>query len=230
MIWEGLLNSIKGSIDESAYENFKQTFDNLGQTYEQSVNLQQLPQSIEELNKLDPATKQALLEDLFQGEEVVDPTQDQELATLIQNRKKEFDNEKYEDFKSGWAIFLSNQQVQDEFIKTLKSAKYLTPTTKQYIRDFINRADITDDAKSRVNQALEEVSNSPVEELLSNMVTTLQENGIDTTGMITDLSKFMSDLANSSNIENFSYSPEMDSCKLLLLTILCTNQQRYIMI
>jgi len=42
------------------------------------------------------------------------------------------------------------------------------------------------------------------------MVSTLQENGVDTTGMVTDLASFMSDLANSNNIENFSYSPEID--------------------
>jgi hypothetical protein len=42
------------------------------------------------------------------------------------------------------------------------------------------------------------------------MKSTLQSVGIDTTGMITDLSKFMSDLANSANIENFSYSEQLD--------------------
>ena len=171
MIWEGLLKNIKNNIDEETYNSLKFDFDNLGVSYEQSLNIEQLPQSLEELNAMNPETKQRLIDDLGQGDEF-NPTTDQDLMTAIQNRKKEYDSQKYDEFKSGWTVFLSNQQVQDEFIKTLKSAKYLTPTTKQYIRDFINRSDITEDSKTKINQALEEVANSPVEELLSNMVST----------------------------------------------------------
>ena len=206
-IWDGLLKSIKGSISESDYNNLKQTFDNLGQTYEQSVNLEKLPQTIEELNALSPDVKQALLDDLQAEEE---PKEDKDLVTLINTRKQEYDSQKMEDSNTGWASFIADPLVQKEFINKLKEAKYLTPTTKQYIRDFINRADVTEETVKELNDTLNSISNSPIEELLTNMKATLQSVGIDTTGMITDLSKFMSDLANSANIENFSYSEQLD--------------------
>lgn len=206
-IWNGLLNSLEGSIPESDYNELRKTFESLGQDYEQSVNLEKLPQTIEELNALSPDVKQALLDDLQAEEE---PTQDKNLIALINTRKQEFNSQKLEEFNAGWAQFIANPLVQKEFINKLKEAKYLTPTTKQYIRDFINRADLTEETVKELNDTLNSISNSPIEELLSNMKTTLQSTGIDTTGMITDLSKFMSDLANSANIENFSYSEQLD--------------------
>lgn len=206
-IWNGLLNSLEGSIPESDYNELRKTFESLGQDYEQSVNLEKLPQTIEELNALSPDIKQSLLDDLQAEEE---PTEDKNLIALINTRKQEFKSQKWEEFNAGWAQFIANPLVQKEFINKLKEAKYLTPTTKQYIRDFINRADLTEETVKELNDTLNSISNSPIEELLSNMKATLQSVGIDTTGMITDLSKFMSDLANSANIENFSYSEQLD--------------------
>lgn len=208
-IWEGLLNSIKNSLDSNTYNNFQQNFDNIKKSYEDSLEIEKLPQTIEELNNLNPEIKQRIIEDLGQGEEF-DPTTDQDLMNAIQNRKIEYNNQKLEEFKSNWAIFLSNNLVQEEFIRLLNNTKYLTPTTKQYIKDFINKSDIIENNKARINQALEKISNSPVEELLSNMISTLQDKGIDTTGMIANLALLLNDLANSSNIENFSYSLQMD--------------------
>lgn len=208
-IWEGLLNSMKNSLDENTYNNFRQTFDNLRQSYEQSLNIKELPKSIEELNNLSPEVKQRIIEDLGQGEEF-DPSTDQDLMNAIQNRKTEFKNQKLEDFKSGWTIFLSNNLVQEEFIKLLENTKYLTPTTKQYLKDFISKSDIVESNKVKINDALNKVSNSPIEELLSNMISTLQEEGIDTTGMIANLASSLNDLANSSNIGEFSYTSQMD--------------------
>lgn len=206
-IWDGLLKSIKGSISEAEYNRLQGTFDSLGQSYKESVNLEKLPQTIEELNALSPDVKQALLDDLQAEEE---PKEDKDLVTLINTREQEFNSQKMEEFNAGWASFIADPLVQKEFINKLKEAKYLTPTTKQYIRDFINRADVTEETVKELNDTLNSISNSPIEELLSNMKATLQSVGIDTTGMITDLSKFMSDLANSANIENFSYSEQID--------------------
>lgn len=206
-IWDGLLKSIKGSISEADYNRLQGSFDSLAQTYEQSLNLEKLPQTIEELNALNPDVKQALLDDL-QAEE--DPKEDKDLLTLINTRLREFNSEKMNEFNSNWSSFIADPLVQKEFINKLKQAKYLTPTTKQYIRDFINKADVTEETVKELNDTLNSISNSPIEELLSNMKATLQSVGVDTTGMITDLSKFMSDLANSTNIENFSYSEQLD--------------------
>lgn len=206
-IWNGLLNSLKSSINKSEYNRLKGVFDNLDVSYEQSLNMEKLPQTIKELNALDQNTKDALLQDLQAEEE---PKEDKELINLINTRKQEYDQQKVEDFNSGWSAFIADPLVQKEFINKLKQAKYLTPTTKQYIRDFINRADVTEETVKELNDTLNSISNSPIEELLTNMKSTLQSVGIDTTGMITDLSKFMSDLANSANIENFSYSEQLD--------------------
>ena len=207
VIWNELLNSLKSSINESEYNRLKGVFDNLGVSYEQSLNMEKLPQTIEELNALDQNTKDTLLQDLQAEEE---PKEDKELINLINTRKQEYDQQKVEDFNSGWSVFIADPFVQKEFINKLKQAKYLTPTTKQYIRDFINRADVTEETVKELNDTLNSISNSPIEELLTNMKSTLQSVGIDTTGMITDLSKFMSDLANSANVENFSYSEQLD--------------------
>ncbi len=203
MIWEGLLNNMKNDLND--YDSFKNTFDELGKTYAQSLNIEKLPTTMDEFNQLTPEEQERLTDSLDE-----EPVTDEGLKKAIEATEKEYNFQKYEDFKSGWSIFLGNTQVQEQFIKNLKEAKYITPTTKQYLKDFINKSDITDEGKTELNQALEEVANSPIEELLSNMVSTLRETGIDTTGMVTDLAKFMNDLANSSNIENFSYSPEID--------------------
>lgn len=205
MIWNGLLKNMKNDLDEDTYNSFKNTYESLGETYAQSLNIDKLPTTMEEFNNLTLEEQQRLIDSLD-----ITPVTDEGLKKSIEITEKEFQSQKYEEFKSGWGIFLSNNQVQEQFIKTLKEAKYLTPTTKQYISDFINKSDITDNSKQKINQSLEEVANSPIEELLSNMVITLRDAGIDTTGMVTDLAKFMNDLANSFNIENFSYSPEID--------------------
>jgi hypothetical protein len=41
------------------------------------------------------------------------------------------------------------------------------------------------------------------------MVYSLRESGFDTTGMITDLALFMSDLANGQNVAEFNYSDDI---------------------
>lgn len=204
-IWNGILNSLKGSISEQQYNQLQNGL-NVRQSYEQFIGIR-LPQTIEELNNLSPEDKQRLLDDLQAEEE---PQKDEDLINLIKTRKEEFSGQKANEFIQGWSAFIADPLVQKEFINKLKQAKYLTPTTKQYIRDFINRADVTEETVKELNDTLNSISNSPIEELLTNMKSTLQSVGIDTTGMITDLSKFMSDLANSANIENFSYSEQLD--------------------
>ena len=98
-----------------------------------------------------------------------------------------------------------------EIIKIFKNTKYITPTTKQYIRDFINKADIADPkVVETLNKELDAIKSSPVEELLSQMVYSLRESGFDTTGMITDLALFMSDLANGQNVAEFNYSDDIN--------------------
>lgn len=204
-IWNGILNSLKGSISEQQYNQLQNGL-NVRQSYEQFIGIH-LPQTIEELNNLSPEDKQKLLDDLQAEEE---PQKDEDLINLIKTRKEEFSGQKANEFIQGWSAFIADPLVQKEFINKLKQAKYLTPTTKQYIRDFINRADVTEETVKELNDTLNSISNSPIEELLTNMKSTLQSVGIDTTGMVTDLSKFMSDLANSANIENFSYSEQLD--------------------
>lgn len=208
-IWETLLKDLEYVLDENVYNKFKKDFDNLSIGYNESLNIDKLPKTVEEFNNLNPETKQILIDDLGQGEEF-EPTSDQDLMNAIKKREQEYNSQKAEEFLTNWSVFISNQQVQDELIKHLQNTRYLTPTTKQYLKDFVNRADIMDSGKQKINEAIDKVSNSPVEELLSNMVSVLQDNGIDTTGMITDLATFMNDLANSGNIKEFNYSPEID--------------------
>lgn len=209
LLWKGLLQGVKGKLDEATYKQLEEEYNKPWVSYNEYLGIKNLPNTIEELEKLSPEMQKKLKENLGLEENDIIPS-DKDLINAIEVKRKEYNAERNNDFLAGWSVLLSNTQVQEEFANILKNAKYLTPTTKQYISDFINQSDITDQIKTKLNSELENINSSPIEEFLSNIIATLQSTGIDTTGMITDLSKFMNDLANSSNIEEFSYDSEMD--------------------
>lgn len=211
-ILNALLQGIKGKVDQNIYDRFEGNLKSFRETFEEHFGFK-VPQTIEEYQKLTPEQKQELndtYEEILQGQEI--PTNTEEnFQKVIKTIHDTFVQDKLSDYDDFISTFIQNVAVQDQLIKIFKQAKYITPATKQYLKTFINSANVSDQkVKDKLNQAIDSIKSSPLEELLSQMVYSLTQSGFDTTGMVTDLAQLMNDLAQGSNLGEFSYSEEVE--------------------
>ena len=211
-ILNALLQGIKGKVDQPIYDKFEGQLKSFKETFAEHFGFD-IPQTIEDFQKLTPEQRQNLeetYEEILQGEPI--PTNTEEnFQNIIKKIQDVFIKEKLEDFDDFISAFIQNVAIQEQLLNTFKAAKYITPATKQYLKNFINSANITDEKiKEKLNTAIDSIKSSPLEELLSQMVYSLTESGFDTTGMVTDLAQLMNDLANGSNLKEFSYSEEVE--------------------
>ena len=211
-ILNALLQGIKGKVDQNIYDRFEGNLKSFKESFKDHFGFD-VPQTIEEYQKLTPEQRQELndtYEEILQGEEI--PTNTEEnFQNVIQKINDTFIQDKLSDYDDFISTFIQNVAVQDQLINIFKSAKYITPATKQYLKTFINSANVSDQkVKDKLNQAIDSIKSSPLEELLSQMVYSLTQSGFDTTGMVTDLAQLMNDLARGSNLGEFSYSEEVE--------------------
>ena len=207
-----LLQGIKGKVDQNIYDRFEGNLKSFKETFKEHFGFD-VPQNIEEYQKLTPEQRQDLndtYEEILQGEEI--PTNTEEnFQNVIKKINDTFIQDKLSDYEDFISTFIQNVAVQDQLIKIFKQAKYITPATKQYLKTFINSANVSDQkVKDKLNQAIDSIKSSPLEELLNQMVYSLTQSGFDTTGMVTDLAQLMNDLAQGSNLGEFSYSEEVE--------------------
>lgn len=211
-ILQALLQGIKGKVDQNIYDRFEGNLKSFKESFKDHFGFD-VPQNIEEYQKLTPEQRQNLYdtyEEILQGEEI--PTNTEEnFQNVIKKINDTFIQDKLSDYDNFVSTFIQNVAVQDQLIKIFKSAKYITPATKQYLKTFINSANVSDQkVKDKLNRAIDSIKSSPLEELLSQMVYSLTQSGFDTTGMVTDLAQLMNDLAQGSNLGEFSYSEEVE--------------------
>lgn len=211
-ILNALLQGIKGKVDQNIYNRFEGNLKSFKESFKDHFGFD-IPQTIEEYQKLTPEQRQDLndtYEEILQGEEI--PTNTEEnFQNVIKKINDTFIQDKLSDYDDFVSTFIQNVAVQDQLINIFKQAKYITPATKQYLKTFINSANVSDQKiKDKLNQEIDSIKSSPLEELLGQMVYSLTQSGFDTTGMVTDLAQLMNDLAQGSNLGEFSYSEEVE--------------------
>lgn len=207
-----LLQGIKGKIDQNIYDRFEGNLNSFKETFKDKFGFD-IPKTIEEYQKLTPEQRQDIndtYEEILQGEEI--PTNTEEnFQNVIKKIEETFVQDKFQEYEDFISTFIQNVAVQEQLINIFKSAKYITPATKQYLKTFINSANVSDQkVKDKLIQEIDSIKSSPLEELLSQMVYSLTQSGFDTTGMVTDLAQLMNDLAQGQNLGEFSYSEEIE--------------------
>lgn len=207
-----LLQGIKGKVDQNIYDRFEGNLNSFRETFKDKFGFD-IPKTIEEYQKLTPEQKQNInetYEEILQGEEI--PTNTEEnFQNVIKKIEETFVQDKFQEYEDFISTFIQNVAVQEQLLNIFKSAKYITPATKQYLKTFINSANVSDQKiKDKLNQEIDSIKSSPLEELLSQMVYSLTQSGFDTTGMVTDLAQLMNDLSQGQNLGEFSYSEEIE--------------------
>ena len=207
-----LLQGIKGKVDQNIYDRFEGNLNSFKETFKDKFGFD-IPKTIEEYQKLTPEQRQDIndtYEEILQGEEI--PTNTEEnFQNVIKKIEETFVQDKFQEYEDFISTFIQNVAVQEQLINIFKSAKYITPATKQYLKTFINSANVSDQkVKDKLIQEIDSIKSSPLEELLSQMVYSLAQSGFDTTGMVTDLAQLMNDLAQGQNLGEFSYSEEIE--------------------
>lgn len=213
-IWAVLLNSLKGKVDDNIFNELSKQFDDTLIPFKDYLGVETLPKTMEEFDALSPEAQVSIIEKLN-----LDPDSE-DLLDIIEEKQHDYYNQKGQEQIAGLSVFLSNEAVQNAIIDSLKKAKYLTPTTKQYLRDFFTAVDIVPSAKEKLVAAINAVNSSPIEELLSNMIVTLQQEGFDVSGMSTNLAELLIDLARGRNLENFMYGEDIDDKIQVLLDLI----------
>ena len=210
-ILNALLQGIKGKVDQPIYDKFEGQLNSFKETFAEHFGFE-APQTIEDYQKLTPEQRQDLeetYEEILQGP--IPTESEEDFQKVIKTIQETFVQDKFKDFDDFISAFVQNVAVQEQLLNVFKTAKYITPATKSYLKNFINQANVSDDkVKDKLIQAIDSIKSSPLEDLLSQMVYSLTESGFDTTGMVTNLAQLMNDLANGSNLREFSYSEEVE--------------------
>lgn len=228
-------------------------------TLARKLGISVIPETLEELKALDEKTQKrlfTLLEeddgpsgnsiDLAESIKFYTETKTNEEtgeSTVVLN--KEFKDavnswqryaqiKKTEEFNSQLIAFLSNEDVKNEIIRRLKSAKFILPTVRQALTDFFTsgiKAPMYDSDgeplrdpesdeielfglnKKIVDEYLDsfkDVPSSPVDLYLSGVVTTLKDKGIEISPLVSDINGLVSKLARAKNLESFSYDDDTE--------------------
>lgn len=210
-ILNALLQGIKGKVDQPIYDKFEGQLNSFKETFAEHFGFE-APQTIEDYQKLTPEQRQNLEDtyiDILNGP--IPTESEEDFQKVIKTIQETFVQDKFKDFEDFISAFVQNVAVQEQLLNVFKAAKYITPATKSYLKNFINQANVTDEkVKDKLIQTIDSIKSSPLEDLLSQMVYSLTESGFDTTGMVTNLAQLMNDLANGSNLKEFSYSEEVE--------------------
>ena len=211
-ILNALLQGIKGKVDQPIYDKFEGQLNSFKETFKEHFGFD-IPQTIEDFKKLTPEQVQNLeetYEEIIHG--TIPTNTEESFQNVIKIIQNTFIQDKLKDYDDFISAFVQNVAVQEQLLKIFKAAKYITPATKQYLKNFVNQANVSnEEVKQKLTKAIDSIKSSPLEELLSQMVYSLTESGFDTTGMVTDLAQLMNDLANSSNLGEFAYSEEIEN-------------------
>jgi len=120
-----------------------------------------------------------------------------------------------------------DENVKNQIIKQLKSAKYMLPTVRQALTDFFTtnvtaqfinpetdeeeEAGLNDKIVKEYLNSFKDVPNSPIDVYLDNIVTTLKSKGIKISPLVSNINELVSKLAIAKNLESFTYDDNIEN-------------------
>ena len=204
---------LAASLDSSLDLNTKKEFEDalnaprdLLQKLQQEFNITEIPDTVEKLNSLSEDQKKSILNTLFGDENKKIESSDQALLT---GKIKEISDTISTNYDEVFKAKVNNivSKNLDTVVNNIKQMPYLTPAVKQTLKDFFDVNVVKNKDKKPIIDAINSTQDSPINELLSGMLLTLQTNGAQIPITEQKLSKLLSKLAFTGNTVGFQYDP-----------------------
>ena len=243
--------TILSQLEESQAKVFKEKIKSIMETpdtLEKYLGISVLPKTVEQLNALDLDTKKKLLlafgldnisdaENIIKEDYIEDQTDEQgnivgqilnkNFNDAVKNWQKRNSVQKATDFNDQLIKFLSDENVKNQIVKQLKSAKYMLPTVRQALTDFFTtnvtaqfiNPETDEEEEAGLNNKIvkeyldsfKDVPNSPIDVYLDNIITTLKSKGVKISPLVSNINELISKLAIAKNLESFTYDDDIEN-------------------
>lgn len=104
---------------------------------------------------------------------------------------------------------IKNDLINDDYqhlIDYIEDVSYLKTTVKEYLRDYVNRSNASQDIKDKINSSIDKVKSSPFDQLIDEFQISLDDPNMK----VSDLLKFLESQLQkgllSSNLNDFGYN------------------------